>query len=122
MPEQRVVVEERADVVLLVLRGEIDLSDGEELHAAATRALDAPAPVTVVDISALEFADSTVLNFLLRAQRDHRRRGSRMLIAGPVTENVEHLLAVTGTRDHLPIVDDLAAAVRQAATPPQAQQ
>ncbi|QWQ45691.1 STAS domain-containing protein [Streptomyces sp. YPW6] len=52
---------------------------------------------TRLDLSGLEFADSSLLHLLLDAQRVHRARDARLVLAGALQPVVERLFAVTGT-------------------------
>jgi anti-anti-sigma factor len=84
------------EVFQIAVAGEFDLDDEEALRAAL-RACAAPA--TVIDLSALTFADSTLLNCLLEARRHHERAGRRLVLAGPLHSAPERLLTLTGTLD-----------------------
>ncbi|WP_069739792.1 STAS domain-containing protein [Streptomyces sp. EN27] len=52
---------------------------------------------TWLDLSGLEFADSSLLHLLLDSQRVHRARDARLVLAGVLQPVVERLFTVTGT-------------------------
>ncbi|MFI1784876.1 STAS domain-containing protein [Streptomyces rubiginosohelvolus] len=52
---------------------------------------------TWLDLSGLEFADSSLLHLLLDSQRVHRARDARLVLAGALQPVVERLFTVTGT-------------------------
>ncbi len=104
---------DRDGVHLIVLRGEVDIASHGELAFALAGALHSPEPATVIDLSAVAFADSTLLNCLLLAVRDHRAAGRPLALAGPCGVALRRLFTVTGTTAHLPLAPDRPAALRQ---------
>ncbi|MEU6630955.1 STAS domain-containing protein [Streptomyces parvus] len=52
---------------------------------------------TWLDLSGLEFADSSLLHLMLDSQRVHRARDARLVLAGALQPVVERLFTVTGT-------------------------
>ncbi|MGW8329150.1 STAS domain-containing protein [Streptomyces sp. NPDC055808] len=91
---------------VVVARGELDV-DTVPLLARALERAAAAAPVVVLDVGGVTFADSTTLNLLLRTHR-----ATTLRIAAPQTQLL-HLLEVTGA-DHVlrlyPSTDDACAA------------
>lgn len=69
---------------------------------------------TVVDLSGLEFADSSVLHVLLDAQRRHRANGRQLVVCGPLGPVVDRLFSVTGTTEFFALTADVDAAVNAA--------
>ena len=66
----------------------------------------------VVDLSAIDFVDSTGLARLVAARRRARRSGWRLvLVRGP--EAVQRLFAVVALEDHFEFVPNASAAVAQ---------
>ena len=57
----------RTDVAQIVLLGEHDLTSGEELEATLTSVLDVSTKL-VVDLTGVEFIDTTLINGLCRAK------------------------------------------------------
>ncbi|WP_432055691.1 STAS domain-containing protein [Streptomyces sp. bgisy022] len=114
--EQMVTVREGAQAFVLEVTGEIDIDTVDALEEGMTRAWEANAPVTVVDLSGIRFADSSLLNLLLEAQARHSAAGRRLAVAGPFHDAVRRLFDLTGTAGHLPLTENVEAAVRGAAS------
>jgi anti-anti-sigma factor len=86
--------------VRVSLEGELDLSCARQLEARLT-AIDEQAPARVlIDLSALEFIDSSGLRMLLLADTRAREHGYELtLSAGP--EPVQRVFEMTGALDIL---------------------
>ncbi len=91
-------------------RGEFDMDASEPLAEALTAALRSPSRGTLLDLSGLTFADSTLLAVLLATVEDHREEARPLVIAGPFASSVWRVFTVTGVVEHLP----LAAGRREA--------
>jgi anti-sigma B factor antagonist len=77
---------------LLAAKGEIDIATSPRLIAALNEAVTETTGPVVVDLSAVEFMDSTGLALLIRAQRRTRRRGRGFAVVcpdGPVRRILE---------------------------------
>jgi anti-sigma B factor antagonist len=99
--EFRVDVHSTNAGVVLEVFGELDVASAPQLEAQLERADDAP--LVVIDLSSLEFIDSTGLGILVRAHQtaqEHDRQFA--LVQG--TGQVERLLDLTGIADQLPVV------------------
>ncbi|MBZ6282528.1 STAS domain-containing protein [Streptomyces olivaceus] len=112
--EQLVTVRESEQAFVVAVAGEVDIDVVNELHESMARAWRANAPVTVVDLSGTEFADSSLLNLLLEARLRYAEQGRRLAVSGPFHPTVARLFQITGTADHLPLAATTDAAVRQA--------
>ena len=76
--------------------GEIDLYTAPKLQADLAGIIDAtPAARVVIDMSGVEFCDSTGMNVLLSALRQVRERGGELELAAP-RPAVMKILQVTG--------------------------
>ena len=107
--ELRVSSRSQGDVTVLALAGEIDLYTAPRLQAELTAALAAAKPSQiVVDMSAVEFCDSTGMNVLLAAHRLASEKGGDLTLAAP-RPPVRKILEVTGLQSVFTIHDDLAA-------------
>jgi anti-sigma B factor antagonist len=93
----------------VIASGEIDLYTAPRLHAelAAVIADRAPSRV-VVDMSGVEFCDSTGMNVLLSCLRQARELGGEMELAAP-RPAVKKILQVTGLDSVFTVVTDAAA-------------
>jgi anti-sigma B factor antagonist len=79
----------------LVVSGELDLASTPEFAAAVERALESQARVLVIDLSALEFIDSTGVRALVKGYEraiDHGKQCS-VVNGGP---QVSRILEMTG--------------------------
>ena len=94
---------------LVSLRGELDLSNVTALDRELRRAEASDAERIVVDLSLLEFLDSSGLHTLVQAARRSRNAGERLrLIPGP--KRVQMVFQLTKTEQHLPFIGDEAEA------------
>ena len=97
------------DQTVLALAGEIDLYTAPRLQRELTAALSAADhPRLIIDMSAVEFCDSTGMNVLLAAHRLARERGGELALAAP-RPGVRKILEVTGLGSVFTVHDDLAA-------------
>ena len=95
--------------LLMSLRGELDLSNVTSLEHELRQAEASDAKRIVVDLSLLEFIDSSGLHSLVQAARRSRNAGDRLrLIPGP--ERVQMVFRLTKTEQHLPFIGDEAEA------------
>jgi anti-anti-sigma factor len=97
-------VEARDGAVVLFLAGELDLYNAEELRAALGKAIAAAPTRVVVDLSAVEFIDSTALGALVEARGQLGPDGLRL--AAPQL-GTRRTLQVSGLDRHLPVHDTL---------------
>jgi anti-sigma B factor antagonist len=91
----------------VTISGEIDLYTAPRLHSELSAVIDSAAPATrvVVDMSGVEFCDSTGMNVLLSCLRRVRERGGELEIASPKPA-VRKILQVTGLDSVFTLVDD----------------
>ena len=87
----------QGDHAVVIAAGEIDLYTAPRLHSelAAVIANSAPETRIVVDMSGVEFCDSTGMNVLLSCLRQARERGGELELAAP-RPAVKKILQVTG--------------------------
>lgn len=93
---------------VLVLNGEFDLDTVSPVASALNRAAADEGPV-IVDLHGVTFADSMMVNALVRA---HRMLGSRLSLAAP-SSSVRRLIEIVGLDGAIPVhrsVDDALAA------------
>ena len=111
--ELKVSSQSQGDHVILALAGEIDLYTAPKLQSELTSALAGGKSASiVVDMSAVEFCDSTGMNVLLAAHRLATERGGDLTLAAP-RPDVRKILEVTGLQSVFTIEDDLPAVAGQ---------
>lgn len=112
--ELSVTERDQASVVTVV--GSLDADNVGDLERALTQVSAGPEHVvrTVLDLSGLGFADSSVLHVLLQAQRRHRAVGKQLVVCGPYQHVVHRLFEVTGTSEYFKLAEDLGTALSTA--------
>jgi anti-sigma B factor antagonist len=87
----------QGDHAIVIATGEIDLYTAPRLHSELAAVIDrsAPASKIIVDMSGVEFCDSTGMNVLLSCLRHARERGGELELAAP-RQAVRKILQVTG--------------------------
>lgn len=103
-PACRVTIDRRADGVRLTITGDLDLAAIPALERARRDALDGPPGKLLVDLTGVEFVDSSGLKFLLQTERAARNRGCTTTLLRP-TGHAMRVFVVTGADRHLPFVD-----------------
>ncbi len=100
---------DRDDHVVFVLVGDIDLESSRRLRSDLLDALSTGEERVVVDMTGVDFMDSTGLAALVGAWKVVRDAGSfRVAGANPV---VHRVLTITGMEDVFEIHDDVASAL-----------
>src|SRR6202041_110759 len=94
------------DHTIVTIRGEIDLYPAPRLHGELVGLLAEGMPARVIiDMSGVEFCDSTGMNVLLSCLRRARERGGELEIAAPKPA-VRKILQVTGLDSVFTLVED----------------
>jgi len=107
--ELKVSSRAEGDRIIVALSGEIDLYTAPRLQSQLAAALNTEYPVRlVVDMSGVDFCDSTGMNVLLAAQRLARERGGDMELSAP-RPPVRKILQVTGLESVFTVVEGQAA-------------
>lgn len=95
------------------LGGEIDLYTAPRLHGELDSVLAGEGPAQiVVDMSGVEFCDSTGMNVLLGAHRRAREQGGDLELAAP-RPTIRKILQVTGLETVFTVLDDPATVAGQ---------
>lgn len=108
----RVEVERRDAALVVRPVGELDLGTVEELGRVIDEA--GSAPLLVLDLSALEFLDTSGMRFLLKTQADSFARDHELKFV-QATPEVQRLFTVAGFADRLPLEESVEAALANAA-------
>jgi anti-sigma B factor antagonist len=90
---------------LATLAGELDMAATPALERELQALLDADVEAVVLDLSKLEFIDSTGLHCLIRATSRSRASGNRLRMIAPPTGQVGQVIALTRVGDVLPLTD-----------------
>ncbi|WP_165874288.1 STAS domain-containing protein [Rubrobacter taiwanensis] len=96
----RCYVEREAGHAAVVPQGEVDLQTAPEMQACIEEAFEA-SPVVILDMSGIEFMDSTALSVLIRA-RSQLGSGLSLRLAAP-SKAARRILEVTGAADYFDI-------------------
>jgi anti-sigma B factor antagonist len=111
--EFKVSTRSQGDHAVLVLAGELDLYTAPRLQSELAAALSGGNPPRlVVDMSAVDFCDSTGMNVLLAAHRRASEQGGSLELAGP-RPAVRKILQVTGLETIFTVLEDPAAVTGQ---------
>jgi anti-anti-sigma factor len=101
-----VTVSANGDRAWVALRGELDLSGVDRARQAIEQAEANESPLLVLDLSELDFIDSTGLEVMLRAARRAEDNGRRLIVAKP-SRYVRRLLELTAIDQSLDVVEDV---------------
>jgi anti-anti-sigma factor len=104
-----------ADVYVVHVTGEVDMSHEEELRGELRNAVAAGAKGIVVDLTECEFIDSSgVRTLLLSREAQHTDDGTEHLAVAASSEQILRILSVMGIDRVIPIhptVEEAASAI-----------
>jgi anti-sigma B factor antagonist len=103
--ELKVTTWSQGEHTVLLVAGEIDLYTAPKLQSELSSALNQRPARLIVDMSGVEFCDSTGINVLLAAHRTARERGSEFQLAGPGSAT-RKVLQVTGLESVFTVLDE----------------
>ncbi len=113
-----VTVEGMDGGVRLMVEGDVDIATVPRVQAALEQALASGPGHVMIDLSAVEFVDSSGLRFLLRANQQAQRSGWSLTV-GPPAESAMKAFELTGADKFLPFAssgvapDDAAQAAEE---------
>jgi anti-sigma B factor antagonist len=110
--ELKVTTRLQGDHTVISVTGEIDLYTAPKLQSELMAALSANPVRLIVDMSGVDFCDSTGINVLLAAHRQARERGGGGPVAGPGSAT-RKVLQVTGLESVFTVLDDPVRATGQ---------
>jgi anti-sigma B factor antagonist len=104
-------VDERDEsgVRVIAVAGELDIATAPQLCARLDATRVGRRPQLLVDLSAVDFCDSTGLRALLGAASEVRAHGGRFAIVCPASGDVARLLEIVGAGEWLAIHSDPAS-------------
>ncbi|GII77663.1 anti-sigma-B factor antagonist [Sphaerisporangium rufum] len=114
--ELKVSTRSHAGHAILAVTGEIDLYTAPRLQAEFARLLETGPERVVIDMSGVEFCDSTGMNVLLSALKRMRERGGVLEVAAP-RPAVRKILQVTGLDSVFTVYDAIPAELLTAEHP-----
>jgi anti-anti-sigma factor len=115
-PPEAVLLNPREGTAVLVLLGEHDLANERSLKARLA-VLVAEYPLVVLDLSHVEFFDSSCLNTVLSAHKRSLANGHRLVLELGDRADTRRLLELTGLLNHLTCVNTRAEALSLAPPP-----
>lgn len=108
MAEFRIESHDDAGVTHVTLAGEFDLAGVQQFESVLGE-LEAESPETlVIDLSGLDFMDSSGLRALVMADQRARRAGRRLAIV-PGPPPVRRVFEITQLDDRLDLIDSVSA-------------
>ncbi|MEA2331188.1 MAG: hypothetical protein QOH58_1326 [Thermoleophilaceae bacterium] len=108
-------IEERGDVVIARVIGELDLAGAPSLGDAIGEAVPTSARGLVIDFSGLEFIDSSGIAMLFNLARRLGSRRQELRVVAPVGEPVARVLEIVEFERAAPVHQTLDTALAEAA-------
>ena len=105
--------EDRDGVVVAVISGEIDSSNAVDLRLALSEKLPSSATALVLDLSAVEYLDSSGIQLLFELGRRLSARRQRMRLVVPAAAPMRRVLELTAVDSVAPMDADLETALRE---------
>lgn len=104
-------VDERADTYTVVaVHGEVDLHTAPKVQRAVERGAENGAGAVIVDMSDVEFMDSTALSTFIRLKDVLEKRNTTLRLAS-LSGAVERIFSITGFGDYFEVFDSREAAI-----------
>ena len=91
--------------ITVVVQGELDMADADEVGNILAESAGAGRPTLRVDLSGLTFADSSAVKALLTGAKAADEHGITYQLVNP-HGSVQRLLTVTGLREALTVIDE----------------
>jgi anti-anti-sigma factor len=88
--------------VVASVTGEIDLSNVETLRAALTEGTPNHAMALVLDLTSIEYLDSSGIQLIYRLREDLRVRGQSLWLVIPSDSPANAALRLAGVENHVP--------------------
>lgn len=96
------VVADDEHTLRMMVQGELDLSTSPRLEATLERELSGPHDV-LLDLSQLQFIDSSGLHVIMRAIWESRSRGDRLKLSSALSLQARRLFELVGLLEDLPL-------------------
>ncbi|MEV2274728.1 STAS domain-containing protein [Nocardiopsis sp. NPDC049922] len=96
--------------VIVAIEGELDIATAADLQEHIESAIEAHGPFLILDLSALDFMDSSGLNVIINAYRTVREQGGSLALAA-LNERVTKVVRLVGLHRQVPVHQTVATAV-----------
>jgi anti-sigma B factor antagonist len=103
--------DQRDQVVVSTVRGEVDLSNARQICDAVGEATPNTALGVVLDLSHVDYLDSAGIQLIYRLRENLRARGQKLMLAIPADSPVQDSLRLAGITEYLPIAASVDAAL-----------
>ena len=110
-------IEQRDDVVVARLSGELDISVAEPTGRRIADSVPSSALGVVVDMTALEFMDSSGVSMLFGLARQVGSHRQQLCVVAPPGRPVSRVLEIVEFDRAAPVREDVDSAVELVATP-----
>jgi anti-anti-sigma factor len=118
----QVEIEHRDEVVVARLTGELDISVAESTGRKIAEAVPSSARGVVVDMSGLDFMDSSGVSMLFALARQVGSHRQQLCVVAPTGRPVSRVLQIVEFDRAAPVREDVDAAIGVVATPQASQQ
>lgn len=95
------------DVIVARVTGEIDMSNAGELRGAITEATPNGSRGVVLDLSRVDYIDSSGIHLLYRLSESLRNRGQTLRVVVPSGSPADDTLRLAGVARHVDVVQEL---------------
>nr|WP_218909200.1 STAS domain-containing protein [Nocardiopsis sinuspersici] len=96
--------------VIVAIEGELDIATAADLQEHIQSAINDHGPWLILDLSGLEFMDSSGLNVIINAYRTVRELGGSLALAA-LNERVTKVVRLVGLHRQVPVHQTVATAV-----------
>lgn len=96
--------------VIVAVEGELDIATTNDLQEHIRSAIDDHGPWLILDMSRLDFMDSSGLNVIINAYRTVRERDGALALAA-LNERVTKVVRLVGLHRQVPVHQTVATAV-----------
>ena len=96
--------------VIVAVEGELDIATTNDLQEHVRSAIDDHGPWLILDMSGLDFMDSSGLNVIINAYRTVRERDGALALAA-LNERVTKVVRLVGLHRQVPVHQTVATAV-----------
>ncbi|GAA1763030.1 STAS domain-containing protein [Streptomonospora sp. PA3] len=96
--------------VIVSVEGDLDIATADDLHEHVLSAIDKHGPWLILDLTGLEFMDSSGLNVVINAYRAVKEHGGSLALAAP-NERVTKVVRLVGLHRQVPVHNSVSAAV-----------